>query len=57
MHPSHVDRKIKFQLADEDMVARFFCFMYDSELGNALATLFRMTAFRATMPKKREYLS
>jgi ATP-dependent 26S proteasome regulatory subunit len=33
IRPCHADMKIEFQLADEDMVNRLLCFMYDPKLG------------------------
>ncbi|KAH8706865.1 BCS1 N terminal-domain-containing protein [Phaeosphaeriaceae sp. PMI808] len=36
LRPGRADMKIEFQLADEDMVARLFCFMYDPKLGKCV---------------------
>ncbi|KAH8704294.1 BCS1 N terminal-domain-containing protein [Phaeosphaeriaceae sp. PMI808] len=36
IRPGRADMKIEFQLADEDMVARLFCFVYDPELGKCV---------------------
>jgi chaperone BCS1 len=36
IRPGRADMKIEFQLADEEMVARLFCFIYDAELGKSL---------------------
>jgi mitochondrial chaperone BCS1 len=36
IRPGRVDRKIEFRLADEEMVTRLFCFVYDPKLGKSV---------------------
>ena len=36
IRPGRVDMKIEFQLTDEEMVSRLFCFVYDHRLGKSV---------------------